>query len=514
MSRILSISSIPWTIKPIFGLITDLCPIFGYRRKFYIFFCGLLNIFSWLYMAFYAETLFEATLSLFFVNLAISFSTVIGEAIVVELTNLDQITSEDQNNQHNAKDLISSFFIIKSIGILASSYLKGVFIDIMSIKQIFLISACTPVLILIGGIFFIDTKFNHINEKKTNNLIEIKNDNIIDNTKKNYELQEINHEEIYDNSKNKIEDVYFNNSNKSETKNEDLKLTNKKSNMKMHLKIQSSELKFNQNNFELCKLENDKTEINDHLNKNEMSRCSMIKQLSNFMCSNEILIPMFFMAIIPATPSYDDPLFYFLTNELKFSGNIMGQISLASSVTALIGLVVYKQFLKQVKFKIIVSFGCLLLFFFSFCANMLVNRYNLEIGISDYVLCLFSSSATSMIAELIGMPLLSLACIKTPKNLEGTVYSFFISSLNFGFTISYITGSLLTTYFSITATDYKNLSTLILICNISRLIPIFIFFCLNSKYFEEKKSLGSDEINLVKINNTLEEDIIYKNNRN
>ena len=45
MSRILSISSIPWTIKPIFGLITDLCPIFGYRRKFYIFFLWTIEYF-------------------------------------------------------------------------------------------------------------------------------------------------------------------------------------------------------------------------------------------------------------------------------------------------------------------------------------------------------------------------------------------------------------------------------------------------------------------------------------
>ena len=31
-----SISYIPWMVKPIFGLISDSCPIFGYKRKPYL----------------------------------------------------------------------------------------------------------------------------------------------------------------------------------------------------------------------------------------------------------------------------------------------------------------------------------------------------------------------------------------------------------------------------------------------------------------------------------------------
>ena len=71
MSQIISISLIPWMLKPLFGLVTDLIPIFGFRRKIYIIFCGLLDICCWLYMSFFATTLTESVITLFLINVAV-----------------------------------------------------------------------------------------------------------------------------------------------------------------------------------------------------------------------------------------------------------------------------------------------------------------------------------------------------------------------------------------------------------------------------------------------------------
>lgn len=493
MSRILSICIIPWMIKPIFGILTDFFPLFGYRRKLYLIISGILDILCWLYMAFIADSVFQAVWALLLINIGLAFSSVIGEAVVVELSQLDEISTNSEshggeNKDHKAKDLISMFFIIKDIGALASSYLKGYLVDVMSLRHIFLISAITPLLILFSGFFYLE-----------NNLSEFKNDDEKSQENKNlnkshksiieerYDLKEnhqnnnlIDHHQV--NLKNREVITIRPNNSLLQTQSHDEQsnklLVNNKGdtniNNKNHITYGENEYDPNSKNF---------------------SKVKLFKKLFNFICTKEISIPLFFMIIITFSPSYDDPLFYFLTNELKFSGNIMGQLSLASSITAIIAVILYKCFFKHVKFQSTMIIGSILYFFFSYCAYILTTRMNVSLGISDYILSLFSSSTLSLIGEFIGMPLLSLACIKSPKYLEGTIYAFFMSAFNIGGIISYLAGSFLTNALNITSTDFKNLPKLISICNIIGLFPLFIFLFFDNKYFEDDSSCDSNKTN-------------------
>ena len=396
-SKILSISLIPWMLKPFQGLLSDLVPIFGYRRKSYIILCGILDIICWILMAFYVEKIWQATTILFIINLCLSFSTVLGEAIVVELSKTGDVGEESSNN---AKDNISLFFVFKNIGILTSSYLKGYLIDIISIKSIFLLAAVTPIIIIISGI--------------------------------------IMHEEPYS-VLEKVED------------------------------------------------EDEKPLINRNLKKEFLS----------FFFQKQVIIPIVFIILFMAPPSYDDPLFYFLTNELKFNGNILGQMSFAAALTAIIAVMMYKEFFKHVSFRKVLVVGSILYTIFSFTAYALVTRMNVKIGVSDYLLCLFSSSTTNLLAELVMMPILSLACLLCPKNLEATVYSVFMSSINFGAIISYLEASYLTNYLGITSSNFENLPKLITIANITGLMPLVFLYFVDEKYFSPKNDCN-DLVSSVK----------------
>ena len=42
VTQYLTITSLPWVIKPIYGLISDFVPLFGYRRKSWLFVSNLL----------------------------------------------------------------------------------------------------------------------------------------------------------------------------------------------------------------------------------------------------------------------------------------------------------------------------------------------------------------------------------------------------------------------------------------------------------------------------------------
>ncbi len=86
LSQINVIISLPYIIKPIMGLMTDLIPVFGYRRKFYIFLSGIFIIFGWYLFIFLKPSLLFSSTCLFIICFGKSFASVLGEAIVVELS--------------------------------------------------------------------------------------------------------------------------------------------------------------------------------------------------------------------------------------------------------------------------------------------------------------------------------------------------------------------------------------------------------------------------------------------
>jgi Na+/melibiose symporter-like transporter len=261
-SRILSITNIPWMLKPLFG------PIFGYRRKLYLLLCGVLNIVCWLIMAFYVNNLLAATFVLFMVNMALSFSSVIGEAVVVETSKYDNTDEQEANN--NAKDNISSFLISKNIGVLGSSYLKGFLVDVISLKSNFNIASLTPLLIVISGFILRE-----------------------DRVKKN--------------------------------------------------------------------------EFRDIENTTESNQRVLYKEFFKFLFQKQILLPLMFIVLLMSTPNYDDPMFYFLTEKLKFKGSILGLMSFTSALTAIIAILIYQRYLKNISFKVLLAVGNCLYALFGLC---------------------------------------------------------------------------------------------------------------------------------------------------
>lgn len=424
LAQINSIIHIPWAIKPILGLITDLMPIFGYRRKIYIMLCGLINLFCWLYMAFYTESTAMACFIIFIVNLTLSFCSVLGEAVVVELS---QMETEDKDSK--AKDLVSMFFFARTVGELISSYLKGLFVDIMPLRKIFLIGCFIPSMLIIAGFMLIEKRVCEKSESR-------------DNPQNN-----IDQENNYGTIDNNFENTYLHNSSV----------------------IQQPK--------------------------------NLMQEFTKFICQKYVLLPLSFIIIFKATPSYFDPFFYFITNELKINATALGQISFVSTIAVLFAILVYKTYLKNFNFKHMIILGTFISFFISLLCYLLVLRINLKFGIPDFYLLLFTNSFLSMVGEFVLLPILSLACVLCPKNLEGTIYSVFMSSLNLGGILSSLNGGILTSAMNISTKDYSNLHWLVLASKISSLLPLPMLYFIDDKYFhpETKGDKKSDFDELQKL---------------
>ena len=88
----------PWTVKPLYGFLSDGLPLFGYRRRSYLILCGLLGSLSYLALgtSFFGlglvddvsnSNIIQATIASFVISSGcIAFSDVVADGIVVQRT--------------------------------------------------------------------------------------------------------------------------------------------------------------------------------------------------------------------------------------------------------------------------------------------------------------------------------------------------------------------------------------------------------------------------------------------
>lgn len=80
-----TIATIPWYIKPLYGLTSDFLPIRGYRRKSYFILATLLAVLAGLSLGQSAMTSYQLTLALFtLMALGFAFADVLADALMVE----------------------------------------------------------------------------------------------------------------------------------------------------------------------------------------------------------------------------------------------------------------------------------------------------------------------------------------------------------------------------------------------------------------------------------------------
>ena len=172
LTRILIIFKIPYLIKPLYGLLLDFFPIFGYKKKSYLFICFLVNISSWyLFIIVNDKHMIFSILCLLFVNISLSFTTIIGSAVQVDLSKMYE--NEKSNIGEKTSQLMSEYFIIKSVGTLLPSFFKGLLIEKFTNDIIFYISGLISLLILISDISLVERKIDEKPKKKlSSSLLE------------------------------------------------------------------------------------------------------------------------------------------------------------------------------------------------------------------------------------------------------------------------------------------------------------------------------------------------------
>lgn len=365
VAALMGIAALPWTVKPLFGFMSDGLPLFGYRRRPYLVISGLLGALSWLVLATWVDNAWTATAAILLTSLSVAISDVIVDSLVVERAREESLA--------RAGSLQSLSWGCSAVGGLITAYLSGWLLQHLSSSAVFEITATFPLLVAVVAWLIVEERIDK---------------------------------------------------NASPTEGETSKVT------------------------------------------------TQIQQLWTAIRQKSIWLPAAFLFMWQATPTADSAFFFFATNELGFQPEFLGRVRLITSLASLIGIWIFQRFLKTVPFRLILGWSTVIAAALGMTTLLLVTHTNRVIGIDDHWFSLGDSLILTVMGQITWMPVLVLSARLCPAGVEATLFALLMSVWNLSGLLSHELGALLTSWLGVTETNFDRLWLLVIITNLSTLLPL------------------------------------------
>lgn len=199
---------------------------------------------------------------------------------------------------------------------------------------------------------------------------------------------------------------------------------------------------------------------------------NQLQQLRQAVTQKSIWLPTAFLFLWQATPTADSAFFYFTTNELGFQPEFLGRVRLVTSVAALAGIWLFQRFFKTVPFRTFFGWTTLISAVLGMSMLLLVTHTNRTLGIDDHWFSLGDSLILTVMGQIAYMPVLVLAARLCPPGVEATLFALLMSVTNLAGLLSYEMGAVLMHWLGITDHNFEQLWLLVIITNLSTLLPL------------------------------------------
>ncbi|NEO28089.1 MAG: folate/biopterin family MFS transporter [Kamptonema sp. SIO4C4] len=197
-----------------------------------------------------------------------------------------------------------------------------------------------------------------------------------------------------------------------------------------------------------------------------------IKNLWGAIRQKYIWLPTLFIFFWQATPNSETALFYFTTNKLGFEPEFLGRLRLVTSIASLVGIWIYQRFLREVPFRVILGWTTVLASALGMTTLILVTHANRAIGIDDHWFSLGDNLILTVMGQVAFMPVLVLSARLCPAGVEATLFALLMSIWNLAGLLSQEFGALLTHLLGVTEQNFENLWLLVIVTNLSTLLPL------------------------------------------
>ncbi len=210
----------------------------------------------------------------------------------------------------------------------------------------------------------------------------------------------------------------------------------------------------------------------DNVEVKESPVKGQIKQLWVALKQKPVWLPIAFLFVWQATPTADSAFFFFSTNELGFEPEFLGRVRLVTSFASLVGIFLFQRYLKTVPFRKILGWSTVIAAVLGMTTLLLVTHTNRALGIDDHWFSLGDSLILTVVGQITWMPVLVLSARLCPKGVEATLFALLMSIWNLSGLLSHEFGALLTSWLGVTESNFERLWLLVIITNLSTLIPL------------------------------------------
>eukprot|EP00850_Spirogloea_muscicola_P013859 SM000096S24888 [mRNA] locus=s96:317224:320327:- [translate_table: standard] len=185
---------------------------------------------------------------------------------------------------------------------------------------------------------------------------------------------------------------------------------------------------------------------------------------------------LWFMASSACIPSLGTMMFYFQTNHLKLDAHFLGSARVVGWAGLMLGTILYNRHLKKVSLRKIFMWVHIGMALLTMADTLLVSRINLKLGLPDKLFVLGASAFGDAVNQFKFMPFLVLSAQLCPPGIEGTLFAVFMSASNLGGNASGYLGACLASYLNIDGNHFEHMTIGVAIQAACTLLPIFFLF--------------------------------------
>ncbi|KAF7150146.1 hypothetical protein RHSIM_Rhsim02G0216300 [Rhododendron simsii] len=138
------ITTIPWIVKPIWGILTDVVPILGYHRRPYFILAGAIGVISMLFLS------LDEDLHIFFALLALTAGS--ASVAIADVTIDACVAQKSGTHPSIASDMQSLCALSSSIGALVGYSFSGILVHLIGPVGVLGLLAIPSGLVLIVGV--------------------------------------------------------------------------------------------------------------------------------------------------------------------------------------------------------------------------------------------------------------------------------------------------------------------------------------------------------------------------
>ena len=514
MQAAIGAAFLPWMIKPLYAFLSDSTPIFGERRKPYIVICSLISMASWIGLA-CVPTSFAATiLVILCCSASFAFINVVAEALIVE-------KSAGRHFEYSIF-LLTIFWSCTYVSEALCAYFGGKLLEVLTTRQMFLLTALAPFIILISAPFLTERP-RKLRALKDTTVFKDKGGDIgprCGEVEKGRNVLVSSASYRVTNSDD-VDYLYvkLDNVNQIQEDVDDVETGKKKEKVKEHTVcccctvVPEPQWKGPIPSEEEFWIPMERITVSPQSCGSQAEELyhAFFADVSRETGKSVIAVwkPTLYMLlwyVVPyhsshsyckkiirkrtlehrySMPSLEGTMFFFYTNELNFSEEFMGGVELTKSLSMLLAIFVFNLLVKcpcvtspDMLLRPTLLWGTILSAAASLFSLVIVTRKNLDWNIDDQYFAVADTAFIMGFGTFAFFPLLAVAIRMCPVNCEATVYATVMAAGNLGTFIAAQLGALITYFLDIDEHHFDNLWILVIICSVSKLLPLLTLYYL------------------------------------